>query len=134
MTRKTALSYKRVFEFIEENIFALKPNQIITDFEGGMRKAIKILYPDVILRGCWFHYTQAINKKCRKLGLSRILNSNEKAKLLKTQLLHIPLLPVDNIERCFFTIKRTAMKDGIVWKHLARLFIYFENYWLHQVG
>lgn len=106
MTRKTALCYKRVFQFIEENIYDLKPNQIMTDFEGGMRKAINSYYPDVSLKGCWFHYTLAINKRCRKLRLSSILKSNEKAKHLKTQLLHIPLLPVKNINRCFFTIKK----------------------------
>lgn len=133
MTRKTAICYKRVFQFIEENIFALKPNEIMTDFEGGMRKAINSVYPDATLRGCWFHFNLSINRKCRKMGLSRILKSNEKARHLKTQILHLPLLPMDNINRCFFTIKRNATKDPIIWQHLARFFKYFESYWLSQV-
>lgn len=54
MTRKTAQSYLALFEYIEQKLFELDPKEMMTDFEKGMRKAIKICWPDVILRGCWF--------------------------------------------------------------------------------
>lgn len=62
MTNKTTKAYSEVFKYIDKNIFKLKPNLIMTDFEKGMRKAINRFFTKVKLHGCWFHYDQAIQR------------------------------------------------------------------------
>lgn len=53
MTRKTSECYKAVFNLIEEKILKLQPNVIMTDYEDGMRLAIRSHWSNVNLRGCW---------------------------------------------------------------------------------
>ena len=62
MTRKTTVCYTAVFEFIEEHLFQLQPHEIITDYEAGLRLAISRCWPEVTLRGCWFHYEKEMSK------------------------------------------------------------------------
>lgn len=132
MTKRTAKSYEALFRFIERKVFRLKPSEIITDFEGGLRKALKIVYPNIILRGCWFHYCQAIRKKCRKLGLQSFFESNIEAHNIYHQLLILPLLPPENFSEGYGIIKRRARAEGLL-QRLRSLFNYFDSYWLPEV-
>lgn len=104
MTRKTSICYTALFNFIENNVFKLEPMEIMTDFEEGMRKSIKIVYPNAVLRGCWFHYIRAIQRKCMKLGMFKLLQRNSHAKLIKKQITNLPLLPTDKIEEGYCEI------------------------------
>lgn len=133
MTRKTAKSYLAVFEYIERNLFALGPKEFMTDFEDGMRLAIKKHWPNVVIRGCWFHLCRAIDNKTRALGMVKMLKSHQDARMLKKQLMSLPLLPADQIIEGYKAIKKMAKQCKML-KKLKSLFIYFENYWLKQVG
>lgn len=126
MTRKTTECYAAVFEFIEKNIFQLEPYEFITDFEEGMRNAIREQYPNTTLRGCWFHYCAAIRKK------SKLPKKNADAKLIRKELMSIPLLPSDYIVEGYLHVKESALECGLS-DEFAVLFEYYENYWLPQV-
>lgn len=95
----------------------LQPNQFMTDWELSERNAVKRVYPLVDLRGCWFHYCSAIRKRRGKMGLKfhRLLKNSFDARLLYTELLQIPLLPVENIEDGFCAIKGRAQTLGKSW-------------------
>lgn len=131
MTRKTAESYKALFEYIEKEIFELIPNEFMTDYEDGMRLAIKTRWPNVKIRGCWFHYSKAILKRCNKLNLRKILKENADAKAIKMQLAALPLLPAHQIEEGFAVIKKSAKKKKLS-KRFERLFSYVRSYWLNS--
>lgn len=131
MTRKTAKSYTAVFEFIEKNIFRLKPYEFMTDFEDGMRLAIKNRWPKAKIRGCWFHLSRAVERRYRKLGLRKL--RNRKAILIKKMLKNIPLLPENMIEAGLSSIIEYSKKKRLFNK-MARLFSYFKRYWMKQVA
>lgn len=131
MTRKTAESYKALFEYIEKEIFKLKPAEFMTDYEDGMRLAIKTHWPTVTIRGCWFHYSKAILKRCRKLGLAKLLKENDNASAIKKQLAALPLLPAHQIEEGFTAVKKLATKKKLS-KRFGRLFSYVRRYWLNS--
>lgn len=52
MSNKTANLYRKVFQYIEINVFELRPSRFMTDFEAGLRKAINECYPGVPLHFC----------------------------------------------------------------------------------
>lgn len=52
-------SYVAVFETLK-NEFALSPSAVMSDYEASLRAAIKEVYPNTDLKGCWFHYAQVI--------------------------------------------------------------------------
>lgn len=133
MTRKTSTCYTALFQYIEKNIFNLQPKEIMTDFEGGMRNSIKMVYPNVILRGCWFHYCSAIRKKVVQLGLYPLTNRNRKAKLIFKEIMSLPLLPAANIVQGFIHIKKLANVHGLLGRFIG-FFTYFESFWLLEVS
>lgn len=132
MTKKSAACYEAIFKFIESNVFPMQPKEIITDFELGLRKAINETFPNAILHGCWFHFKQALRKKCKKLNLNTLIRSNERVSHIVEKLSNIPLLPPTLIEEGYNAIKQDAKRHR-VFKSLQLLFTYFDDYWLTQV-
>lgn len=131
MTRKTAESYSAVFKYIEEKLhFKFKPVEFMTDYEDGMRLAIKRRWPNAIIKGCWFHFCRAINKRYLKLGLNRIKNKHSRR--ICRMLMSIPLLPPHLIHEGFEAINKFARKHRL-FKRFASLFSYIQRYWLGQV-
>lgn len=132
MTRRTYESYAAIFNYIETHIFALEPNSFITDYEAGLRKAIRRRYPNANLHGCWYHFCAAIRKKYAKLGLFGLCKQDAEANLTKNSLMSLPLLPNDRLEEGFNYIKERAEQHGHA-KQFQKLFNYFESYWLKEV-
>lgn len=132
MTRKTAEAYLAVFDYIETKLFELQPKEFMTDFEEGMRLAIRIRWPNAVIRGCWFHLCRAIENKTKSLGLTKILKSNSVARMVKKQLMSLALLPADRITVGYASIKLMAREKKLL-KKFQSLFAYFESYWLKQV-
>lgn len=132
MTRKTTNAYIAVFEFIEQRLFKMQPREFMTDYEDGMRLAIRKHWPNVEIYGCWFHFKRAINRKCRSFGMKRIQDKNINARKIKEMLTNIPLLPPHQIHEGYSNIKLFAAQTRLD-RCFADLFAYFERYWLKQV-
>lgn len=132
MTRRTAQCYIGVFELIERKLFKLQPKEIMTDFESGMRLAIEKFWPIAILRGCWFHYCKAIQKRSRRLKLKKLVEENENAGKIHKSIMSLPLLPVNQFNTGYQSIIRFARKKKL-FKQFTELFSYFEEYWFPQV-
>ena len=75
MTHKSSYSYEKIFNNINEIIkemdikFSFNKAHIMSSFEHPLLKAIKKIYPQCILEGCYFHYSKALWIKSKKLGL-----------------------------------------------------------------
>lgn len=132
MSNRKAQSYEAVFNFIENRIFKLKPKGLMTDWEAGMRNALRKCYPEATLRGCWYHFCAAIRKKCLVIGLHSILKCNADARLIKKLITSLPLLPPENFEEGYAHIKNMANEFDLS-SEFETLFSYFENYWINQV-
>ena len=64
MTHKSNI----LFENVGIN-FTFDKNNIMTDFEHGLRKVLKKLYSNSILEECYFRYTKALWNKAKKHGM-----------------------------------------------------------------
>lgn len=51
-------TYYRIFTELKSLQPGLAPISIMTDFETGLRNAFVKAFPQVTLRGCWFHFRQ----------------------------------------------------------------------------
>lgn len=133
MTHKTKKCYTAVLKYIKSNILDFEAAEFMTDFEAGMRSAIKKCYPSAIVRGCWFHYVAALRKKLRLMGMSKLLKSNSNAKTLKKMLMNLPLLPAEMFEKGYTFIKRQA-SSWKLFNSFKKFFAYFERQWITEVG
>jgi transposase-like protein len=60
MKSKSEAAYINVFKRLKEE-FNVEVASAMTDYEYALRSAIKKVYPDAELLGCWFHFCQ-VNK------------------------------------------------------------------------
>lgn len=129
MSNKTAESYQAVFEYIEKNLFQLEPASLMTDWELGMRKALKICYPNSILRGCWYHYCASLRKKLLNLGLDGVLKTCVDAKMITQQFMSLPLLPKEYFNEGLNHIKNMIRQSQLfsTFRPFLKYFIFWEN-------
>lgn len=132
MTRKTCECYSDVLDFIENQLFNLNPIEFMTDFEGGLRKAIEQKYPNARLRGCWFHFCAALDRNALRLGLYPLLKRDPFARFILKSLKNLPLLPEDRFVEGYAHIKTVAAENNLT-RSFKQYFAYFEFYWLAQV-
>lgn len=133
MTRKSEKCYEHVFRSIRENILNLSEGgSIMSDYELAMRNALKSVFPNLNFLACWFHFNQAIIKKCKKIPrfLKKVMNHPEGDRLLH-KFLALPLLPANRIRSAFNMLKLEAnAADGSLWKEFLT---YFEKQWILKV-
>ena len=100
----------------------------MTDFELALRNSIREAFPQCTLKGCWFHYTQAVVRKMRTVGLSGERDSNEEFKTWLGSVLVVPLLPAARITEAYdmllrkdFGLSVTPFKEYInsFWKRMS---------------
>ncbi|XP_029678569.1 uncharacterized protein LOC115244778 isoform X1 [Formica exsecta] len=102
-TRTVAL-YQAIWEKIIEIAPDLKNNVrfIMGDYERATNNALHKCFPETSLKGCWFHYNQAVLRKWRQLGLK-----NAPRKLI-AMVMSVPLIPVTLFEQCFTILQYIA--------------------------
>lgn len=132
MSNKNCENYSAVFKYIEKNVFNLEPESFMTDFEAGMRAAVRKCYPNVALHGCWFHFCSAIRKKSLQLGYHDLITTNSQAKFIQKAMMSIPLLPANDIENGYLYIKEKADENKLS-SEFQKMFDYFDSYWLVEV-
>lgn len=104
----------------------------MTDWESGMRCAIRTVFPDSVLNGCWYHYCAALRKKLISFGLYGLLKKNANARLIKQMMLSLPLLPHEMFEEGYAHVKLLA-KEYQLGNKFKLFFKYYDNYWIGQV-
>lgn len=131
MTNKSQAAYTHLFQTIEKS-FSLRPIFISTDYEKGLRNALNNQYPAAELVGCWFHYSQAILRKAKKIkGLLQFLKLDENAKALFRKFKNLPLIREDKILIAFTMFKSEAQRFG---SRFTSFIAYFEEEWIKKVG
>lgn len=58
MAKRTVSAYRDVFHKVMEVCPQWKPKNIMCDFESALHSALREVFPEVIVKGCWFHFAQ----------------------------------------------------------------------------
>ena len=59
MTGKSGALYKAVFKKIKEELpDSVKPETVMCDFETALQNGLQEMFPEAIVTGCWFHFSQ----------------------------------------------------------------------------
>ena len=67
--RKTQALYVKVFEKVSALVAQFPPSCAVVDVEEASVSAFSHVCQDAVVVGCWFHYAQAVMKRCNKTGL-----------------------------------------------------------------
>lgn len=123
---KKQLHYEIFFDLIKSQIPEFNPATITSDFETSAMLAAQKAFPEATLRGCIFHFKQAVLRKAKKLGLSKK-----------------SMLSRGHVKRCMALayLPMTCRSDGWLYvlsqclkinDKIAEFNMYFENTWLQS--
>ncbi|XP_067033176.1 uncharacterized protein [Acropora muricata] len=86
--------YRKVLKTILDLLpIALDVQQVTLDFEMAMWAALRIILPDVQIKGCVFHWTQAIWRKIQELGLQQQYTSDKGTYTYLRKIMALAFLP-----------------------------------------
>ncbi|KAL5247507.1 hypothetical protein ACHWQZ_G019400 [Mnemiopsis leidyi] len=66
---KTEVLYTSFLEELD-SLAQFEPQSVLCDFERGLHNAVQHVWPGVTVRGCYFHYKQALWRKMQAFDLS----------------------------------------------------------------
>ena len=85
-------------EIVEEKLINVESELFKADFEESMRIVIKNHWTHCKIRGCWFHFKQALLRKFNSLpGVKLLLKKSFYARKIQNMTMSILLLPKNQI-------------------------------------
>lgn len=133
---KKESTYQSLFTLIKSALDLTKIETVMVDFEIAIHNALRNVFPNIKVKGCWFHFTQAIMKKVRKMGLMAKYNKNAKFKSLVQNLFDLVLVPITEISSLFKKIKNSMMKldeeDKVYQVKLNGFLNYCSSTWFNE--
>ena len=100
--------------------------EIIVDFEKAVWGALRMCLPVVSVRGCWFHWAQAVYRRIKKYGLRNAYMHQIYIRAYVRELMALPNLPASHIEPAFLEMKVRCPNDD----RLHALLEYMQKTWI----
>ncbi|XP_055855908.1 uncharacterized protein LOC129919098 [Episyrphus balteatus] len=132
VTAKTKSAYAAIFAYIRQELKVI-PNIIVSDFDNLVQSELAFAFPEAIIKGSWYQYTDAILNKMKQLGLQRETAKGVGASALR-MLLVLPLLPPEYMVPGLEALRKWMREKSIFSSGLSSLCDYIENIWLRAVG
>ena len=130
LPRKTSNIYEKFLTVIA-NKMTKPPKSFTSDFELALIKAVKVVWPELRIYLCFFHFKQSVSRKIQELGLAGIYKSSpEVRKILKLPQI-LAFVPVSDLVELFENMFTTLKESDSVYKpQLVQFYEYFENYYV----
>ena len=69
MSGRTEGLYIAAMQAFKEKVLDINPLHAMADFETAIKNALILVFPNIDVRGCRFHFGQAVMKKLKSVGL-----------------------------------------------------------------
>lgn len=102
MSGKRSKDYTAVLKAVTEILPATPSvSSFVVDFEAGLWKGIRSIFNDPMIKGCAYHFTQALWRKVQELGLQTLYCRRDNVYKIVKKVLALPFLPHEDIEEAF---------------------------------
>lgn len=127
MSGKSRRDYEAVLKVLLEVLPAPpKVKSITTDFEAAIWQAVKRTLPEVTMKGCNFHFTQAVWRKLQEVGLQNAFYKKETTYKFCKTLMALAYLPAAHIRAQFEDLVQLCPAEG----KIRELVDYIERQWM----
>ena len=130
MSRRQTSDYEEVLDAILD-LLPREPlvEEIVVDFEKAIWAAFSTTMPDLRVRGCWFHWAQAVFRKVKEFGLRAAYVRQYVVRMYIRELMALPNLPANHIEAAFYELKQKCPATPGM-DRLHELLNYIERTWI----
>ncbi|KAK3083417.1 hypothetical protein FSP39_022105 [Pinctada imbricata] len=125
MSRKTKDDYIQIFRHIQALVGPPDVEGFVADFEKALWQALRDVHPGIPIKGCVFHFNQAIWRRTQELGLSTAYRDNSATRTYIRQLMALPFLPPRHIPPAFDNLSTRASSTS-----LQSLVDYMRRQWI----
>ena len=101
--------------------------RFVTDYEKANWAAIRDCFPTAAIKGCLFHYSQAVMRRVKFLGRQTYYGQDEEFTRIIRCIMALPLLPHTHIKHVY-SMLRTRATDPL----LLRIFDYVRKQWIES--
>jgi hypothetical protein len=136
MTGKDQPKYLAVFRALINLIPNFNPTLGMADFEPASRNAAHEIWENLIVHGCFFHFTRALYKYVQSVGLSRCFMREVAFKSWIKKIMSVPLLPANEIEPAFVRLlqQHFTFEDEAENLNIAKFKRYVTRFWQRQTS
>ncbi len=108
------------------------PKSFTSDFELALIKAYRIVWPDVPIYLCFFHFKQSMWRKIQELGLAGIYMGDEGVRRLLKLPQVLAFVPIADVQDLFHEMKINLQAS--INPHKAKIFEFYEYFERNYVG
>lgn len=106
---------------------ALNPDSISVDFELAIHNAIRIVFPEAHIRGCFFHLFQNLKKHLSAENLLNHYNQNPEFALYARMIVSLAFVPQNDLLQAL-----TALENYLP-QELEQILAYFTNTYIGRI-
>lgn len=133
LPQKNHETYSRFFHLLLEVAvrygFRFDPRIVCIDFESAVIATITEMFPNARIRGCLFHYSQAIWRKVQNLGLSGRYTVDDAFNRLVRRAAALPLVPREQVDEVWLE----AMNE-VIDEDATRFTDYMTTTWVDNLS
>ena len=130
---KDEVSYMRMFQILQQAAqrygMELQPNIVNIDFEMAMINTVQQIFPESKIRGCLFHYSQAVWRKVQNLGLTVRYREDREFIRLVRRASALPLVPMESFPEVWMEAMNEA--DYVA---ATQFMDYMTETWVYNLG
>uniref|UniRef100_A0A6P7GX96 Uncharacterized protein LOC114343419 n=1 Tax=Diabrotica virgifera virgifera TaxID=50390 RepID=A0A6P7GX96_DIAVI len=132
LPNKTQATYTRLFHELKTLRPGLRPTTIMVDYEIAAINALQQEFPEVRIRGCFFHFTQCLWRNMQCTGLQQVYTEDANFALHLRQLAALAFVPEVDVVATFGELLDSEFytQNGNL---LTPLINYFEDVWIGRL-
>lgn len=129
MSRRTKKDYKKILRSLKRMLPGTPSVEVVVaDFECAVWKAVPRVYPLVQMRGCCYHWSQAVWRKTQEIGLQSQYNEKDAVYKIIRKMLVLPFLPEEHISPTFQHLETKCCNN----EKLNKLASYIRSTWIES--
>jgi len=127
MSGKKTKDNRKVLKTLKTILPMVQTKTFVVDFETGLWKAIRHVFPEAIIKGCVFHFAHVLYRHIKTIGLKTANEANGDVHSLLRKTFALPLLPTEDIPEAFKKLKKKSATEMT-----NNYFDYVEQTWMNS--